>query len=356
MAEKIDQQLVENVMFEKIRDVDRYYQSIQYILGLKFYLEKHKELKAKFIGAEVVLTRTNLEKVNPDVCVQVTKDSLGEIGLPIEIKSSLSTDKDVFSKLKKMERYNDGLKGWETSSGKIDEEAIVFSPYVEDVGRALKVLNNSISNKALVFKKELLIWQWSLVQSLKDPNRENLLVQQIYGSLSKRSSSFNEVICDGIKQDINEISLIIEKERNLFTNQKPPVEYTMLMLWQNVFGRVLNENNNIISKEKVTEIVNKYYTDSIMKNPQNKEYKFKVAWAEEALKMFKNIGLAENIGSEYSIKLNCNKKDIKKHFCTKAAIYEIKKGVHSDKLKDSKNAPLASFKSKNKKLFQNENK
>jgi len=258
--------------------------------------------------------------------------------------------------LKKMERYNDPLSGWDTQSTKVDDEVIVFSPYLDDSGRTLRILKKSIKENKLNFKKEFLLWQWSLVPSLKNPNQENLLVQQIFGDLSNKNvSKFDLTICDGIKQDINDINLVIEKERDLFTNQEPPVEYIMIVLWEHIFGKFLNESNNIISPNKVVEIINRYYTESLMKNPGNKEYKFKVAWADKALQMFVNINMAKKIGNDYEIKLTCNQRNIRDYFCKKVSIYEIRKGVHLDKLSKNKTKDLKEFEHKKKELFQNEN-
>jgi hypothetical protein len=351
----IDPEHLDIVKSEKIRDVDRYYQSLQCILGLRFYLEKNKDLKTRFIGAEVVLKRPNNDHLNPDMCLQICDDNSNILGVPIELKSSLSDEGDVFKNLQELERYNDKLSGWDTKSKYVEDEVTVLSPYLEDVGRVLRVLKESIKDKKLNFTKELLIWQWSLVPSLKNPNQENLLIQQIYGDLtSKKVSIFNKCISDGIKQDINEMKLIIEKERNLFTNQEPPVEYTMMVMWQNIFGEILNQKNNLVSVEEVVSIVNDFYTDSLMKNPNN-EYKFKKDWAKKALEMLVNINMAKNKGDKYEIKLNCQSKNIKSYFCEKVASCQIKKGLHRDKLNKNKIKNLIDFKHKEKGLFEDEN-
>ena len=356
MKSKINQELLEFVMAEKIRDVDRYYQSLQYVLGLKYYFKNNGDLKTKFIGAEVVLKRITGDELKPDACLQTNKDTKGILGIPIEIKSSLSDEDDVFNQLKQMERYNDALSGWDSKNGVVDDEVMVFSPYLDDAGRTLRILKKSLKENKLKYTKEFLLWQWSLVPSLKHPNQENLLVQQVFGDLSsKEVSKFDIRICDGIKQDINDINLVIEKERDLFTNQEPPVEYIMIVLWEHVFGRFLNESNNIISTDKVVELINNYYTESLMKNPGNKEYKFKTAWAEKALKMFVNINMAKIIGNNFELKLNCNQRNIRNYFCERVSLYEIRKGFHLNKLNQNKTKNLKEFEHKDKELFEDEN-
>ncbi len=353
--EKLDQELLEIVTTEKKRDIDRYYQSLLYQIGLKYYLKNHPELKAKFIGSEVILKRETGGELNPDSCLQIDAEENKLLGVSIEIKSSLSSEENVKKELKKMERYDCILRGWETKDGLIDEDVIVFSPYLEDVGRTLRILKQNIENKDLKFTKEILVWQWSLVPSLKNPDQENLLVQQIFGDLSKKQvPEFYKRISDGISQDINDHKLIIETQRNLFTNQKPPVEYTMNVLWQNVFGRVLNEQNKSISAKRVKELINEYYTENMMKNPKNKEYKFKISWAKEALGMFVNIKMARKIGENYEIKLKINKKKIKDYLCERVAICEIKKGLHNNKI-DSKIKNPLDFKHKKVKPFKDDN-
>lgn len=57
MKLEIDKELLEEIANEKKRDLDRYYQSLLYILGLKYYFQKNKHLKANFIGLKKLLKK-----------------------------------------------------------------------------------------------------------------------------------------------------------------------------------------------------------------------------------------------------------------------------------------------------------
>jgi len=351
---KINNSLLDIVKKEKERDIDRYYLTLYYTLGILYFLNKKKFLNCEFVGSEIKLKNSKTE-LNPDILLQARCNPSGLLGIPVEIKSSLSNSEDILKKLKRMKRYDEPLTGWKTRDKNINNDVIVFSPYAQDCGRVISVLKESLKNKKLNFNKDFIIWEWSFIQGTKHSNEENLLVRQVYGNLEKYNvPELNKIVSEGIVQDINNKELLVKKERNLFTNREPPVEYTMVVLWQIVFPRIFDENQGIVNVEEICTIINDYFTQDLMKSSDGDAYKVNKSWVRKALENFSKIKMAKKIDiDKYEINLEVRIKDLQKHICNKMTFLEVKNGKHNNKIITDKPAPLSGY-SKNMKSNKNE--
>jgi hypothetical protein len=324
----IDEKLLEEIVNFKLTMIDRYYQTIYYTIGMKNLCDSDRSLNVDFVGAEITLKRPDGKPLNPDMLFQGT--AAGETtGLPVEIKSSLSIDADVFENLKEMQRYNENLVGWKTDSTRVSNHVIIFSPNLEDSGRVKRVLekglNEKVEEKKLKFNKDFLIWEWALVQSNKFSESECIIVKQSYGDLSALGlTQFNNKLLDGIKININKKEFVTEKEKNLFTRQRPPVEYLMIELWSKILP-FLCKDGRMTNIEEIKKALLDFYTSTILHDAKGNKYRIEKEWLTFAMDKLELIGLVKKYNDgQYEAHLDKRiKKDFGRFVCEMLAKRQI---------------------------------
>ncbi len=340
---KIDKKLLDDLKNIKEKNIDRYYQSIQLVLGLYFYLQNNPDFKIRFVGAEIDLKRTSEDnKLTPDAVFQYEHN--GTIGIPIEIKSSISTEMKIFQELKEMERYDEELIGWDTSNKKVDEHIIVFAPHFDDGGRVKRIYLKSLKEKKLKFDKDFFIFQWVLEISTKFGKTEVLGIQNIEGTnTNKELNDFIEKATDNISYDITDPIYVEEKEINLFTRKKPPIQYLMVHLWNPIFPKFYKKEFMVVKIDELVKVMNENFNSTLMINPHGESFKIRIKWVKEALELFEKIRLAKKLNeNEYEIFYDkmINNKDYEDYICEKLSRLEIRQG-HSEDLQilRSRNLP-----------------
>lgn len=320
---------------ERRMEVDRYYQLIALNLGLKFYLDKY-DLNCKFIGSEIDLKRQNLgqkeKPLRPDIILQSVNP---QIGLPIEVKTSMSTDEDIEEELIKMKRYDETLSGWATTTGNVQDHKIIFCAYHDDIGRTRTVMNTLMKNGKLNTTKQFFLLDWGHLTAFKTESRDILSIMQINTDVSFNEpelSKLDSQIKRGIQIDtsdpqISELSGIIK-----FTRMKPQViEYTMIELRANLLQRFCNEQNDFTTTVKeVVEYINNIESP-LMKNSDNHRFKIKDDWIQEAFDRLVSIGLGMNLGGgKYKFFYDKRIRNLEKYIYTESAKLDIKKRVYRE--------------------------
>jgi len=287
-----------NELFDvKKTELDRYYQIKLLNLGLKFYFDEKKDLNCKFVGSEINLKREGRtanegDILTPDIILQTREKN--PIGFAIELKSSLSNTESTKEELLKMQRYNDNLIGWATENQKVREHKIVFGPRFEDSGKVKEAFKQLTENKKIKLVKQFLIWDWALTQSLKFQKKETIILMQTSGELLENDlKKLNARLKEGIEIDTTDVRISTSLESTKFTRKRPPVEYTMLELWENILSRFCNYNNNYTTTvDKVTDFLNSFES-ALMTNTDGNKFKIRKEWIEEAFDKLVEIELAE---------------------------------------------------------------
>lgn len=291
---------------EKKTNIDRYYMFILLNLGLKGFLQDI-ETNFRFVGTEIDFDREDGGELRPDIILQY-EDSSKTNGFPIEAKLSLSGDESVKTEIEKLERYDQELTEWDTEDGKVDDHFIVFMPNLEDSSQVERVYKEKTD---LELDREFHLWEWYMGSSTKFGEGDNLLLRSKMGNL-EIEDRFVELLNEGIRMDFEEAETLYEKERTLFTRQRPPVEWTIVMLWQTVCRGM----EDYFTIEDVQEEIHSKFTTQLMDNVDGNSFTVRKDWIEDALDNMVDLDLAEKVenddeADEYSILFS---KQIEKNF------------------------------------------
>lgn len=167
--------------------------------------------------------------VTPDVVIQRTQN----LGYVVEVKSALSQNlyNNWLDHVHQLQTYDDDLTGWWNDDGKIDTSCVVL---LLEVTRSIpfkKYVDDLIQKGELTFIRPISIVDYSRPPSVK----EFWFLRKIWGSIED----------DDISNRLeNGISVPIEKvvgnpfygEKKFYDTVPPVEEYTMEILWQDIFN------------------------------------------------------------------------------------------------------------------------
>ncbi len=288
------------------KEMDRYYRLIYLYLGLKWFIDDQENTDFRFIGSEIDIKRESGGELRPDIILQY--ESQDVLGFPIEIKRSLSDRTDVKDKLKDMTRYDEKLLGWDTEEEVVKDHFIVFAPHLFDSQRAINIFEES---EDIVFEeKDFLIWEWGIEESMKYGESDVLLVRLVKGGLDI-DDIIAEYLKDGIRINIDDNELVKAKEKTLFVRERPPIPYTVDVLWHFVLRGIKKEDNEYTITEVKKEIQSKY-TSNLMQNVDGNPFQVRKSWLRNAFDCMVELNLAEKLSRE-KYKVNTDK-NIKKNF------------------------------------------
>ena len=195
-------------------------------------------------------------KVTPDLVIQVGS----KFGFVIEAKKSLPKNSDNQWKqtITQLEKYDDNLQGWWTEEGYFPifnltllievDRSIDFSRYFQSL-----IDNGEIEN----FYRPISIIEFFKKQEVK----QFLRIRKVWGNLIP--STFQTKLESGISVPVEGLIDSLK-----YYDNEPEVEYTMVLLWQDVFNeRRQDESFDEISKswplfiniDELTEYLQKLY-------------------------------------------------------------------------------------------------
>jgi hypothetical protein len=261
--------------------------------------------------------------VSPDIVIQLSN----EYGIIAEIKITGSNDRDFENAYEQLKRYDRDLIGWETENSKIKTHDI--SLLVNDLKR---------TDAKRYFDDKTLQRKFSLVACARiSEAKEYCKIEKYHGSYSdeRLEKKFRDPIPVPLEKIISKISAV------KFYDADPPVEYTMNVLWMNVFNELMARDGAgkmiAVSCKEVTKLLEEKYA---FKQVDSKQPKIpKEAWIRNALDVFVKIKLAKKDPTKnnvYLVKYSRTKKtnmiDLfsKKHFEVKSK-KEQKSSDHEQK-------------------------
>lgn len=215
-----------------VADYRKYFDTVAILFAIRHLLIKNPEI-ARFIGVESKLKNQKGNYLRPDLVAVFDNDKKGVL---FEIKWSLPVDKRYLEQeIKELKKYFEPLQEWKTSSRSVEFHDVILVCHIDDARRAVETINElSKGSEHDIFKNAgFAVWSWFINPPKSGGQKEELRFLPSYGKTR------NELI-EKLIQQVGGILIPEEVLTHLrftytFIPQKPPPQYTMTVLVQNVF-------------------------------------------------------------------------------------------------------------------------
>jgi len=278
---------------ECVADYRKYSDTVAILFAIRHLLIKNPQV-ARFIGVESKLKDQKGNYVRPDLVSVYGNDKKG---LLFEIKWSLPIDKNYLEQeIKALKKYMAPLSEWKTSSRSVDFHDVVLVCHIDDARRAVESISElSESPEYDIFKNEgFAVWSWFINPPKAGGQKEELRFLPSYGKTRN----------DSIEELIHQVGGILIAEEVLthlrftytFIPQKPPVQYTMSVLVQNVFPTFQRGPERDFYEIDVDTIYERMKTFFPSAHEFDAEtIQIKRRWITEAIERLRDLKLAERI-------------------------------------------------------------
>jgi hypothetical protein len=218
------------------RDYCRYSDTVAVSSALHDFFCKHQDV-AKFIGIEFSFKNRAGKLVTPDVSAGYNNDrSL----LLLELKWSLPQDETLLAKeIAELEKYTVPCLNFRGSGNEIDCQDLVLICHLDDAQRIVDMVKQ-LSNKHLFLKQDgFAIWAWTIALSKSAQRREEMRLYSVYGKT--RNEEIESLVTKPGGILFSEDALTFLRFKFTFIREKPPVQYTMAVLIQNILSSLSRE-------------------------------------------------------------------------------------------------------------------
>lgn len=215
-----------------VREYTQYSDTVAVLLALRQLLIRNPKI-ARFIGVEHKLRNSKGDFLRPDLVAQYDQDTKGVL---FEVKWSLPFDEEkLLKELKKLKKYTDSFKNWKTGSGTVDKHDLVLICHITDAKRVVDSIKKLFidSEYAFMNKEGFAVWGWILNPAKRGKREEEMRFLHCLGRTGNRQLE-NTIGQTGgfvVTQDV----LRYLRFTYAFIPEKPPIQYTMTILIQNIF-------------------------------------------------------------------------------------------------------------------------
>lgn len=222
------------------------------------------------------------DDVTPDITIQQSDN----YGIVAEVKMTASTEQDFANAYDQVKNYDRNLFGWKTANEIVDMHDI--SLLVNDLKRTY--VKRYFEDKK--FDRNFLLIACAHIREAK----EYCKIEKYFGSFS--NAKIEKKLSNPVPVPLESIVTRISNVK--FYDADPSVEYTMNVLWMNVFSTIKDEKNNsenkfiTVSCDSVIKILQERYSFSQSDSRQPKAPR--AARVREALDTF--------------VKINCGYRDV----------------------------------------------
>jgi len=276
-----------------VADYRKYSDTVAILFAIRHLLIKNPQI-ARFIGVESKLKGQKGNYLRPDLVSVFDNDKKG---LLFEIKWSLPIDKTLLEQeIKELRKYIEPLFDWKTSSRSVAFHDLVLVCHIDDARRAVETITELAKNSEYAcFKNEgFVVWAWFINPPKTGGQKEELRFLSSYGNTR------NEKIEKLIKQVggilIPEDVLTHLRFTYTFIPEKPPVQYTMTVLVQNVFPtfqRGPERDFYEIDVDTIYERMKTFFPSAHEFDTETIQTKRR--WITEAIERLRDLELAERI-------------------------------------------------------------
>lgn len=246
----------------------------------------------KLITSDRNLIQPNTE-VTPDVVIEVLAGNERGYKAVTEIKVGLPWKQDYWLKTaRQLKKYDDNLSGWEDESS--GDHDIIFATRAQRTNAFAKYMHELSARGELSLDR-----RFCIVFSI--PNEEAtsfILIKKESGAVS--NSKLDDKFSNGV--GVPRIKIINEINQMKFYDSRPPVLYTMMIIWDHVFKTFLNvhqsrewgRHRTIEVQVTVPELLGRLSRFAPESNPTCIRQK----WIREALQEFIDVGLASSLPAQ----------------------------------------------------------
>lgn len=267
------------------------------------------------IGRRMNTSSSNL--MNPSA--EVTPDCVAQrnltLGYVAEAKRTLPTDRTLWRKYgEQLLKYDDDLIGWWTPDERIE---VSCAALLIDINRAVEFVRqfqSLIDTEERVIKGPLSVIEFVRAQQVSPA----IMLRIQWGTISDQG--LNDRLLNGISVPIEKVKASYGVRK--FHDSKPIVEHTMVILWNDIFNSMRDEQRLdpqsgsqelIVSVESLTEEMQRLYGQYAR---EMREIEFpRRAWIRDAMEKFVRLDLAERRDDDaYVVRFRRLKSDLIDYF------------------------------------------
>lgn len=302
----------------------KYANTVAVSAGISHLFETSPSL-GRFIGVEHKLMANPSGLLTPDITALYDNDSKG---LLFDLKYSLPADvQSVKDELLELEKYKHPRGGWGTS-GVIQAVDFVLVCHMDDAHRATEAIRQLYqeTSKSFFSSDTFSIWSWTITVARDDPGKEEMRLLHMYGTT--RNATLQAAIAKAGGILVHEEVLTALRFTQNFVREKPPVQYTMCLLIQNVFSALpplslslgSQRQEYAVTLDTVSQKANVLFPPWWETDVQTVQVKR--SWVKEALDELVKIGLVGNVAGKpdsYSISIRrpISRKQLPQVICEK---------------------------------------
>jgi len=225
-------------------------------------------------------------------------------GLLFEQKSSLPSDSELArQEVQEIGRYSSTLYGWPTSDGSVQHHDIVLICHMADVKGVVDLVKELSQERGNEYLRSngFSVWSWAISPPKQAGGEDQMRFFREYGRT--RNEELEKILSEPGAILVPEDVLTVYRFRYLFTRERPPVQYTMVVLIQHVFNsfaRSLSERGQRrLSLQLIQDRTSSYFPHwwgaGVDASQARKE------WVEEALHKMVELGLIETVEDDKDI-------------------------------------------------------
>jgi len=276
-----------------VTDYRKYADTVAILFAIRHLLIKNPQI-ARFIGVESKLRDKKGNYLRPDLVAVFGNDKKG---LLFEIKWSLPMDKRYLEQeIKELKKYVEPLYEWKTSSGSVEFHDVVLVCHIDDARRAIETITELSKNSEYACFKNagFAVWSWFINPPKAGGQKEELRFLSSYGST--RNERIEKLIQQVGGILIPEDVLTHLRFTYIFIPEKPPVQYTMTVLVQNVFPTFQRGPERDFYEIDIDTIYERMKTFFPSAHEFDTEtIQIKRRWITEAIERLQDLKLAERI-------------------------------------------------------------
>jgi hypothetical protein len=276
-----------------IREYVRYSDTIAVLLAIRQLFLQNPNI-AKFVGVEYKLKNSKGNFLRPDLVAQYNKDTKG---LLFEVKWSLPYDiKLLEEKLRELKKYTGSLENWKTQTKKVENHDLLLVCSIDDAKRVVDAVKQLAADKDYAFmqREGFSIWSWILNPAKRGKHKEELRFLHCYGQTG------NKRLEDMIHQTggilVSEDVLTYLRFTFAFIPEKPPIQYTIATLIQNIlpsFQRSVEKESYELDIDLIYDRAKSFFPSWQMFDTETIQTKRR--WLREAIEKMCDLGMAERI-------------------------------------------------------------
>lgn len=276
-----------------VQDYSKYSDTVAICFAVHNFLSKNPQI-AKFIGIEKDLTNIAGHIVTPDIVGSYDND---QKGLLFEIKWSLPFDEELLKKeIRELERYFVPCIPWGKTPDDPETQDLILICHIDDVHRAAEMINVYMTEKpqSLLGKEGFSVWSWTITPPKQGGRKEEMRLFPVFGKIR------NKLIEELIRQPggilFPEDVLTYLRFSYTFIKEKPPLQYLMTVLIQNIlpsFQSSSEKESHDIHVDMIYERAKTFFPSWHSYNEQTVQIKRK--WIREGLEGLCELGFCGKV-------------------------------------------------------------